>query len=73
LARNPPGAGLRPSSRAALQPLKNYYERKKSRGTGKAIALARKFLGIIYRTLQNKWLFEYFPTLYWRRKPRHET
>ena len=42
--------------------LKNYYERKKSRGTGKAIiALARKFLGIIYRTLKNKWLFEDFP------------
>jgi transposase len=39
--------------------LKNYYERKKSRGTGNAIiALARKFLGIIYRTLKNKWLFE---------------
>ena len=42
--------------------LKNYYERKKSRGTGKAIiALARKFLGIIYRTLKNKWVFEDFP------------
>jgi transposase len=42
--------------------LKNYYERKKGRGTGKAIsALARKFLGIIYRTLKNKWLFEDFP------------
>jgi len=42
--------------------LKNYYERKKSRGTGKAIiALARKFLGIIYRTLQNRWVFEDFP------------
>jgi transposase len=42
--------------------LKNYYEKKKSRGTGKAIiALARKFLGIIYRTLKNKWLFEDFP------------
>jgi transposase len=42
--------------------LKNYYERKKSRGTGKAIiALARKFLGIIYRTLKHKWLFEDFP------------
>jgi len=32
------------------------------RGTGKAIvALARKFLGIIYRTLKNKWVFEDFP------------
>jgi len=41
---------------------KSYYERKKSRGTGKAIiALARKVLGIIYRTLKNKWLFEDFP------------
>jgi transposase len=29
--------------------LKNYYE------------LARKFLGIIYRTLKNKWVFEDFP------------
>jgi transposase len=42
--------------------LKNYYEKKKSRGAGKAIiALARKFLGIIYRTLKNKWVFEDFP------------
>src|SRR5712664_4368413 len=42
--------------------LKNYYEKKKSRGTGKAnIALARKFLGIIYRTLKKKWVFEDFP------------
>jgi transposase len=43
--------------------LKTYYERKKkSRGTGKAIiALARKFLGIIYRTLKNRWVFEDFP------------
>jgi transposase len=42
--------------------LKNYYEKKKSRGTGKAIiALARKFLGIIYRTLKNRWLFADFP------------
>jgi transposase len=42
--------------------LKSYYEKKKSRGTGKAIiALARKFLGIIYRTLKNKWVFEDFP------------
>jgi transposase len=43
--------------------LKNFYERVKARrGTGKAIiALARKFLGIIYRTLKNKWVFEDFP------------
>jgi transposase len=43
--------------------LKQFYERIKARrGTGKAIiALARKFLGIIYRTLKNKWVFEDFP------------
>lgn len=43
--------------------LKTYYEKMKGRrGTGKAIvALARKFLGIIYRTLKNKWVFEDFP------------
>jgi transposase len=43
--------------------LKNYYEKIKSRrGTGKAIvALARKFLGIIYRTLKNHWVFADFP------------
>ena len=42
--------------------LKQFYEKKKSRGTGKAIiALARKFLGIIYRTLKNRWVFEDFP------------
>jgi hypothetical protein len=35
---------------------------KARRGAGKAIiALARKFLGIIYRTLKNKWVFEDFP------------
>jgi transposase len=44
--------------------LKKYYERMKNRrGTGKAIvALARKFLGIIYRTLKNNWVFEDFPS-----------
>jgi len=44
--------------------LKKYYEKMKSRrGTGKAIvALARKFLGIIYRTLKNNWVFEDFPS-----------
>lgn len=43
--------------------LKRFYERVKARrGPGKAIiALARKFLGIIYRTLKNKWIFEDFP------------
>jgi transposase len=43
--------------------LARYYERIKARrGTGKAIvALARKFLGIIYHTLKNNWVFEDFP------------
>lgn len=43
--------------------LRNFYERVKARrGTGKAIiALARKFLGIIYRTLKYGWVFEDFP------------
>jgi transposase len=43
--------------------LKRYYEKIKARrGTGKAIiALARKLLGIIYRTLKNQWVFEDFP------------
>jgi transposase len=43
--------------------LKRYYETIKTRrGTGKAIiALARKLLGIIYRTLKNNWVFEDFP------------
>jgi transposase len=43
--------------------LKTYYEKMKSRrGTGKAIvALARKFLGIVYRTLKNRWVFADFP------------
>jgi len=41
----------------------NYYERiKRHRGSGKAIiATARKFLGIIYQTLKNDWIFEDFP------------
>jgi transposase len=45
--------------------LRNFYERVKARrGAGKAIiALARKFLGIIYRTLKNKWVFEGIPAL----------
>lgn len=42
--------------------LKKYYEQVKSRrGHGKAkIAAARKYLGIIYNTLKNKWVFEDF-------------
>jgi transposase len=43
--------------------LQSYYERIKARrGAGKAIiALARKFLGIIYQTLKHGWVFEDFP------------
>ena len=43
--------------------LHRYYERIRARrGTGKAIiALARKFLSIIYCTLKNNWIFEDFP------------
>lgn len=43
--------------------LANYYEHMRSRrGAGRAIiALARKFLGIIYRTLKYNWVFEDFP------------
>ena len=43
--------------------LRSFYERVKARrGAGRAIiALARKFLSIIYRTLKNKWVFEDFP------------
>jgi transposase len=43
--------------------LRAYYQRlAQRRGTGKAIvALARKFLGIIYKTLKNGWIFEDFP------------
>ena len=43
--------------------MKRHYEKIKARrGTGKAIiALARKLLGVIYRTLKNKWVFEDFP------------
>lgn len=43
--------------------LRTYYEKTKARrGTGKAIiALARKLLGIVYRTLKNNWIFEDFP------------
>lgn len=40
-----------------------YYRRMKARrGTGKAIiAMSRKFLGIIYKTLKYNWVFEDFP------------
>ena len=40
-----------------------YYERIRARrGGGKAIiALARKFLGVINRTLKYDWVFEDFP------------
>jgi transposase len=43
--------------------LQSFYQRVKTRrGAGKAIiALTRKFLGIIYHTLKNKWVFEDFP------------
>jgi transposase len=43
--------------------LKKFYERlKQKKGAGKAIiATARKFLGIIYRTLKNNWVFADFP------------
>lgn len=43
--------------------LRNHYEKIKARrGTGKAIiALARKFLNVIYNTLKNDWVFEDFP------------
>ena len=43
--------------------LSDYFEWIKARrGSGKAIiAMARKFLGIIYQTLQNGWMFEDFP------------
>jgi hypothetical protein len=42
--------------------LRQYYEKIKGKKGGKAIiATARKFLGIIYRTLKNDWVFEDFP------------
>ena len=42
--------------------MKNYYDGVKARGGhGKAkIALARKYLGIIYKTLTNGWVFADF-------------
>ncbi len=43
--------------------LQKFYQRiQRRRGGGKAnIALARKFLGVIYYTLKNNWVFEDFP------------
>jgi hypothetical protein len=43
--------------------LQQFYLRiQRCRGGGKAnIALARKFLGVIYYTLKNNWVFEDFP------------
>lgn len=39
-----------------------YHKVATRRGTGKAIiALARKFLGVIYNTLKNNWVFADFP------------
>jgi transposase len=39
-----------------------YHKVARRRSTGKAIiALARKFLGVIYHTLKNDWVFEDFP------------
>jgi transposase len=43
--------------------LQQFYQRiQRRRGGGKAnIALARKFLGVIYHTLKNNWVFQDFP------------
>ena len=43
--------------------LQRFYHRlARRRGKGKAIiALAKKFLGVIFRTLKNDWVFEDFP------------
>jgi len=43
--------------------LQRFYHRiAKRRGKGKAIiALAKKFLGVIFKTLKNGWIFEDFP------------
>jgi transposase len=41
---------------------KFYHKVARRRSTGKAIiALARKFLSVIYHTLKNNWIFEDFP------------
>jgi len=56
----PPWRFSFPKCRCSLQ---RFYEWiKKKRGSGKAIiATARKFLGIIYRTLKHNWVFADFP------------
>jgi len=71
--RNEPPVGLKRAANALIQCaliaqrynpyLKKYYEKiKNRRGTGKAIvALARKSLGITYRTPKNNRVFEDFP------------
>jgi hypothetical protein len=43
--------------------LRKFYQRiPRRRGGGKpSLDLARKFLGVIYHTLKNKWVFEDFP------------
>jgi len=41
------------------------YDSEATKTTGRVnclIATARKFLGIIYQTLKNDWIFEDFPT-----------
>jgi len=45
-----------------------YHKIQARRGTGKAIiALAKKFLGVIYHTLKNGWVFEDFPNFVLKR------
>lgn len=55
--------------------LQQFYQRiQRRRGAGKAnIALARKFLGVIYHTLKNNWVFEDFPTLSWPPEKQAQT
>jgi transposase len=46
----------------ALHAFPIFWNIQRRRGGGKAnIALARKFLGVIYHTLKNNWVFEDFP------------
>ena len=50
------------AKRYSSHPQKFYQRIQRRRGGGKAnIALARKFLGVIYHTLKNDWVFENFP------------
>ena len=51
--------------------MKRFYEQVKARrGAGKAIiALARKFLEIICRTLKNEWVLEDFPNFVFVEEP----